>query len=632
MTYDFFISFAEEERTYVEELNKTLRQYGLKSWVYFREIRGAEDWTEAINDGVKNSKTAVLIASKNAFNSKHVHREIALADKANLPLICILTENISLPPKFEYFFVDLQHIPAYRMSKEEIADELAKIIQDLFPDQGQGSSPEEADRSPCLEDVEVSRLITRQVIQSIPLEFVRIPEGVVEQKSIGPGERSRNLLQSCFWLSRQPVSRALFAAWLKDIQKPLPPELQDPTRLGEPAMVKDLQEARNFCRWAAEKTGLPIRLPVTLEQNIASGKVHYRDLADDTNPHLIAQPPSPGDWSGAFEWHPKIPILLESALKMSKVHEEGHWVFHLAYNQPLECLEQGSLVASRYEVQDLVSSGGMGSVYRVRDIGSGESLALKEARLSLLPNLELDEDGTNPGRNTIWNRQEALKLFWREAKILSNLSHSNLPAVSNFFIENENAYLVMAFIEGKSLKTLLQEHGRTKRLLDPEKVMFWGSQVMDTLGYCHSRNILHRDVKPDNLRLTPTGKVYLVDFGLARSIICRHAPAAGTYNYAPLEQFQPTGRLSVSSDVYSLGATLYHLLTLQPPTPAPLRQQGEALLAPKFLNETVSPAYNQAVMRALELEPNRRFQSMQEFKAAVYNQGPKPSRSRTVGF
>lgn len=632
MKYDFFISFAEEDRTYVEELNKTLRQHGLTSWVYYREIRGADDWTEAINDGVKNSKTAVLIASKYAFDSKHVHREITLADKANLPLICILIENIPLPGKFDYFFADLQHIPAYRMSNEEIAKELAKIIRDLFPDGGGGVEGEGTDAPPCPEDVEDSSRITRQVIQSIPLEFVHIPEGVVEQKAAGPGGSGRSLLQSCFWLSRQPVSRALYAAYLKDLHKPLPPDLQDSARQDEPVVVKNLQEARSFCRWAAGKTGLPIRLPVTLEYNIASGKVLYRSRGDDTQERLSASPETRGNWAETFEWFTRVPALLESALKMAKVHEEGRWVFHLAYNQPLECLSQGDLVASRYEVQELISSGGMGSVYRVRDIGSGETLALKEARLSLLPNLELDEDGTNPGRNTLWNRQEALKLFWREAKILSGLSHSNLPAVSNYFIEKEIGYLLMAFIEGKSLKTLLLERERMKRQLDAEKVMFWGSQVMDALGYCHGKNILHRDVKPDNLRLTPAGKVYLVDFGLARSIICRHAPAAGTYNYAPPEQFQPTGRLSFASDVYSLGATLYHLLTLQPPTPAPLRQQGEALLPPRYLNDAVSTSYNAAVMKALELEPTRRFQTMQEFKAALYDQGPRSSRSRTVGL
>ena len=94
MKHDFFISFAEEDQPFVESLIKILAQRGLTSWVFYREIQGAKDWTDAIVEGVKNSRTALLIASANAFSSKHVHREITLADKAGLPLICVLLKKL----------------------------------------------------------------------------------------------------------------------------------------------------------------------------------------------------------------------------------------------------------------------------------------------------------------------------------------------------------------------------------------------------------------------------------------------------------------------------------------------------------------------------------------------------------
>jgi serine/threonine-protein kinase len=295
----------------------------------------------------------------------------------------------------------------------------------------------------------------------------------------------------------------------------------------------------------------------------------------------------------------------------------------------MECLKPGDVVFERFEVQKQIASGSMGAVYRVQEINSGQVYALKETRLSLLPDLPGDTDGTNPWTATQWKRKEALELFQREVRILGKLTHANLPAVASSFTEYDNAYLVMSFIEGKNLKEIIEREKGKGRFLNPDRVISWALQIMDALDYCHQQRILHRDVKPENLLLAPLqDKIYLVDFGLARSIICRNAPAAGTYTYAPPEQFQPNSRLTFSSDIYSLGATLYHLLALTPPTPAPKRIQGEALIPPRSYNEATSDAFNYAILKALELDPARRFQSMQEFRSALF--GPPPLRKRTA--
>jgi predicted Ser/Thr protein kinase len=604
--HDFFISFAEEDQPFVESLIKILAQRGLTSWVFYREIQGAKDWTDSIVEGVKNSRTALLIASTNAFSSKHVHREITLADKAGLPLICVLIEKVDLPPNYDYFFVDLQHIKGYKLTDEQIADELFKVIQGLGGIPTREVQP--GIKTPLLQPDSQAELIQHS-IQSIPVEFVHIPAGLVEPKAgLNEQHKPASHIQNCFWLSRQPVSCSLFAAYLANQNRPLPANLRDSTQLNKPMLVVEL--------------------------SIACGKIHYKEPEEDsTNPHLAAQPAPPQQsWLPAFTWEPHTPILQNHLPGAPALQPTTPAAFHLLYEQPMDCLKPGDVVFERFEVQRQIASGSMGSVYRVQEISSGQVYALKETRLSLLPDLPGDADRTNPWTATLWKRKEALRLFQSEARILGKLKHANLPTVASSFTENDNAYLVMSFIEGKSLKEVIEREKGKGRLLKPDRVISWALQIMDALDYCHQQRILHRDVKPENLLLVPLqDKIYLVDFGLARSIICRNVPAAGTYTYAPPEQFQPNGRLSFSSDVYSLGATLFHLLTLTPPTSAPKRIQGEALIPPKSYNEAISDAFNYAIMKAMELDQVKRFQSMKEFRSALFNQPPLRQRTATLG-
>ncbi len=632
MKHDFFISFAEEDQPLVERLIQVLKLRGLTSWVFYDEIKGAKDWTNAIVEGVRTSRTALLIASASAFSSKHVHREITLADKAGLPLICLLIEKVDLPPNFDYFFVDLQHIKGYKLTDEQIANELFKVIQGLegLPTRESQPGIESPPSQPALRAE-----IIQHSVQSIPVEFVHIPAGLVEPKAgLNEQRKPASHAQNCFWLSRQPVSCGLYAAYLADQKLPLPVHLRDSKQLDKPMLVKTLEEGEGFCRWAAEKIGLPIRLPLGVEIGIASGKIHYKAPEEDgTNPHLSAQPAAPQEpWLTAFTWEPRTPLLQNHLPGAPALQPSAPAVFHMLYEQPMECLKPGDMVFERFEVQNQIASGSMGAVYRVQEISSGQVFALKETHLSLLPDLPVDVEKTLPWQATQWTRNEALRLFQQEARILSKLKHANLPVVFGCFTENENAYLVMTFIEGKSLKEVIEREKDKGRLLKPDRVISWALQIMDALDYCHQQRILHRDVKPENLLLAPLqDKIYLVDFGLARSIICRNAPAAGTYTYAPPEQFQPNGRLSFSSDVYSLGATLYHLLTLTPPTPAPKRMQGEALIPPRSYNEATSETFNYAILKALELDPARRFHSTMEFRSALFDPPPVRKRTATLG-
>jgi len=208
--------------------------------------------------------------------------------------------------------------------------------------------------------------------------------------------------------------------------------------------------------------------------------------------------------------------------------------------------------------------------------------------------------------------------FQQEAIVLARLNHPHLVGVTDFFEEEGNAYLVMKFIEGESLDELIKREGA----LPESQVLAWAGQLLDALGYCHGQGVIHRDVKPQNVIIQPDGQAVLVDFGLVK-LWNPHDPrtrtairAMGTPEYAPPEQYDVgMGHTDARSDIYSLGATLYHALTGQAPPTATQR-----IVDPAALREVlpgVSATTEAAVMRALELRPAARFQSAGEMAAAL---------------
>ncbi|MBN1641985.1 MAG: protein kinase, partial [Anaerolineae bacterium] len=199
--------------------------------------------------------------------------------------------------------------------------------------------------------------------------------------------------------------------------------------------------------------------------------------------------------------------------------------------------------------------------------------------------------------------------------------HPNIPRVSDYFGIDENDYLVMDYIAGESLADLLARKKRpTERL-----VYAWLEQILDALHYCHRHHVLHRDIKPDNIILTPEGKVMLVDFSLVKIYDPRHPRTAtivhglGTPQYTPLEQYDASmGHTDPRSDVYALGATLYHLLTGHPPQPVSQRILNPATQPPIHeLNRRISPWMTRFVGRAMAIHPEDRFGSIREMKRAL---------------
>lgn len=266
-----------------------------------------------------------------------------------------------------------------------------------------------------------------------------------------------------------------------------------------------------------------------------------------------------------------------------------------------------TLQQGRYQIQDLLSRGGMGTVYLAADKNlPGRFVAIKENNI------------VSP---------DAQQQFLREALLLAHLSHPNLPRVTDHFIEPSGLqYLVMDYVAGDALSTLLRAQGGPL----PEKVVIeWTLQVMNALEYMHtwvdpaSRNlrpIIHRDIKPANIKQTPSGRIVLVDFGLAKFEDNERTLVGGrgvTSGYSPPEQYMSTGT-DMRADVYALGATLYALLTGQrPPEPSSL------LRPPRQINPQISRNTEKVILRAMQIDASDRFNSIAEMRAALLRQSTR---------
>ena len=287
-------------------------------------------------------------------------------------------------------------------------------------------------------------------------------------------------------------------------------------------------------------------------------------------------------------------------------------------------LPNGTILRQRYKITNIVGQGGMGSIYRAEDLRlPGRLCAVKEVQ---------PDPGASPEL-----RQQAQQQFLQEASILARLDHPYLPKVSDFFHEDGRDYLVMDYVPGKDLRQISRECWGRDEPLSTRQILEWTEQILDALIYLHEHDppVVHRDIKPANIKLTPTDRIKLVDFGLvklmdhddARTITV--VQGRGTALYTPLEQYGgDSGHTDARSDIYALGATLYHLLTGEAPPSAKARFLNPGQLRPPhLLNAAVNKKVSEAVMWALEMHPNDRPESLRRFKQALLGDGRRPKRS-----
>ncbi len=249
----------------------------------------------------------------------------------------------------------------------------------------------------------------------------------------------------------------------------------------------------------------------------------------------------------------------------------------------------------------------MGAVYHAWDMRLDIPVALKEMR----PQAGIDAALLG----------ELRAQFKREAVILARLEHPNLVSVIDFFEAGNNVYLVMKYVEGENLADRIQRLGQ----LAEDEVVAMAAQILDALGYCHSQGIIHRDVKPQNIIIRPDGDAVLVDFGLVklwdpsdprtRTVM----QGVGSPQYAPPEQYGTgMGHTEPRSDIYSLGATMYHALTGQAPPEVPIRTADPGVFRPvRELAPRVSERTAQVVHRAMELQRDARWPSAMAMAQAL---------------
>lgn len=281
-------------------------------------------------------------------------------------------------------------------------------------------------------------------------------------------------------------------------------------------------------------------------------------------------------------------------------------------------LAPGTKLNGRYVIERVIGQGGFGITYYARHEMLMHVYAIKEFYIS----------GYNT-RDTVHNTvslqgmkedmyDKYKQRFVEEARTVVSLDHPNIVKVVDIFEENNTAYMVMPFVEGTSLQKLVEKNGGR---LPYELTVNYMGQLSAAVGYIHSKHILHRDIKPDNVLITPDNRVILIDFGSAREFVndkTQRQTSILTHGYAPPEQYSSVSRKGNYTDIYALGGVYYFCLTGEVPAEATTRllEAGEGhdpLVEPKVLNPSVSDSVNRTIVKAMALKPENRYQTVAEF-------------------
>ncbi len=267
-------------------------------------------------------------------------------------------------------------------------------------------------------------------------------------------------------------------------------------------------------------------------------------------------------------------------------------------------LQAGIKLANRYSIQEVIGIGGMGSVYRARDMHFPNVTKLVAVK-------EMINTAPDPlVRDTI------VQNFEREANLLATLHHPSIPRIYDYFTVESRSYLVLEFIHGTDLEAIIND---TNSFLPETQVLSWAIELCDVLDYLHKHQpdpIIFRDMKPSNVMINHNGDIILVDFGIAKTFQSGiKGTMIGTEGYSPPEQYR--GEASPSADIYALGATIHHALTRRDPRLEPPFSFSERPI--RRINSNVSLEMEAVVNMALEYNPENRFKSASDMKQALLN-------------
>lgn len=259
----------------------------------------------------------------------------------------------------------------------------------------------------------------------------------------------------------------------------------------------------------------------------------------------------------------------------------------------------GSVIDGKYEVLKQIGKGGMSKVYLAMDRRLNKQWAIKE-----LCRKERDKEN-----------EVVVQGLIAEANLMKKLDHPALPRIVDIIETNQTIYIVMDYIEGETLQTILKKYGAQNQ----EMVIEWAKQLCSVLHYLHTRNpaIIYRDMKPGNIMVTPNGNIKLIDFGIAREYKeqqIQDTVSLGTKGYAAPEQFGGKGQTDARTDIYSLGVTLYHLVTGKNPSEPPYQ-----LYPIRYWNPSLSSGFEKIITKCTQLNPKDRYQNCGELMYALEN-------------
>ena len=292
-------------------------------------------------------------------------------------------------------------------------------------------------------------------------------------------------------------------------------------------------------------------------------------------------------------------------------------------------LASGTVLAGQYIIDRVLGQGGFGITYAATDHKTGNKVAVKE----FFPDTMAARQGTTVVSFT-GERGESFAYgkdrFLDEAQTLAQfIGNENIVRIHTYFEENGTAYFVMDYVEGTSFDVYIREHGGKLDWEETAKILI---PVMDALGAVHAKGIVHRDVTPDNIYITKDGGVKLLDFGAARYSLgdkSRSLDVVLKHGFAPKEQYTRRGKQGPFTDIYALGATFYFALTGKRPPDSIDRIEEDELIPPSRLGARISPAAEEAILMAMNVQPQDRFQSMKAFKNAMLISKEEAEKART---
>jgi len=279
-------------------------------------------------------------------------------------------------------------------------------------------------------------------------------------------------------------------------------------------------------------------------------------------------------------------------------------------------LASGTNLVNRYLIQEVIGVGGMGSVYRARDLHFPNVVKLVAVK-------EMINQAPDP-----LVRQTIVQNFEREANILATLSHPSIPRIYDYFTLENRSYLVLEFVNGKDMESMLAQ---TEGFISEQQTLSWALELCDVLIFLHGHKpdpIIFRDMKPSNVMINQHNRIMLVDFGIAKPFQSgQKGTMIGTEGYSPPEQYR--GEANIQADIYALGATLHHLLTRRDPRlEAPFSFAERPV---RKINPSVSIEMEAVINTALQYNASDRFKSVEDFKSALLSAGKKTGLLQHIG-